>query len=393
MRFLILNADYPEFLWHLYGFDADPRANFDEQLAARTRSLFGVADFYTRNLRALGHDAFDIHVNNEPMQMAWAREHDVGRDARSPIAPSVDGLFTEARPPRTGLGRWARRVSDVVVHRQVGRDPWPSRILQAQLEELKPDVVINQAMESICFDFWTQAKETMPFLLVGQIASPLPERENFSCYDLVVSSLPNYVRFFEGRGVRSRLHRLAFDPSVLEQIEDTERTIPFSFVGSLSRAHSERIAFLERLCEEAGLQVWGTGVDSVSADSPIRRNHRGPAWGAQMYAILARSQMTFNKHIEIAGEFANNSRLYEATGMGALLLTDSKVNLSEMFDPVAEVISYDRAEEAIAEANGLIADPDRLRRVAEAGRARTLRDHTYRHRMEELVTIVEELAG
>ena len=41
------------------------------------QTLFGVADFYSFNLRALGHDAHDIHMNNEQLQRAWALEHGV----------------------------------------------------------------------------------------------------------------------------------------------------------------------------------------------------------------------------------------------------------------------------------------------------------------------------
>ena len=44
-------------------------------MAARNASLFGVADFYSRNFAALGHPAAEIHVNNPWLQAAWAREH------------------------------------------------------------------------------------------------------------------------------------------------------------------------------------------------------------------------------------------------------------------------------------------------------------------------------
>src|SRR5215475_1356358 len=76
MRILVLNADYPRFLGWLYrrheGLGSAPYA---AQMAARNASLFGVADFYSRNFAALGHSAAEIHVNNAWLQTAWAREH------------------------------------------------------------------------------------------------------------------------------------------------------------------------------------------------------------------------------------------------------------------------------------------------------------------------------
>ena len=74
MRVMILSADYPRFLRELYlshpGLSAEPYA---VQMAARNNSLFGVADFYSRNFQAHGHEAEEFHINNCWMQHAWAR--------------------------------------------------------------------------------------------------------------------------------------------------------------------------------------------------------------------------------------------------------------------------------------------------------------------------------
>jgi len=52
-----------------------------------------------------------------------------------------------------------------------------------------------------------------------------------------------------------------------------------------------------------------------------------------MYNVLKNSKITLNNHIGIAGCFAGNMRLFEATGVGTLLITDWKTNLKEMFKP------------------------------------------------------------
>src|SRR5690242_7384859 len=87
MRILILNADYPRFLTDLYL--SEPglhEAGFSRQMAERNRSLFGVADFYSRNFKAHGHEAAEIHLNNPWLQHAWARENGL---ALEPPAPPV----------------------------------------------------------------------------------------------------------------------------------------------------------------------------------------------------------------------------------------------------------------------------------------------------------------
>src|SRR5438445_11357119 len=78
MRILVLNADYPRFLaWFYRRQPGLENTSYATQMAARNASLFGVADFYSRNFRALGHQAAEIHVNNPWLQSAWAREHGI----------------------------------------------------------------------------------------------------------------------------------------------------------------------------------------------------------------------------------------------------------------------------------------------------------------------------
>src|SRR5438093_8828183 len=76
MKFLIVNTDYAKFLRHLYaqnpGLERQP---YEHQMRVRHESLFGLADFYSSNLRKLGYEAWDIHANNKFLQAAWAKEH------------------------------------------------------------------------------------------------------------------------------------------------------------------------------------------------------------------------------------------------------------------------------------------------------------------------------
>ncbi len=53
MRILVLNADYPRFLDWFYARQPELKtASYAAQMTARNASLFGVADFYSRNFAA-----------------------------------------------------------------------------------------------------------------------------------------------------------------------------------------------------------------------------------------------------------------------------------------------------------------------------------------------------
>jgi hypothetical protein len=371
VKILILNVDYPGFLESLYGLhpglDAAP---YDEQMRARNESFFGVADFYSSNLRALGHEAWDIHANNEVMQRAWAREHGVAVRTGS-------GYRMQVRL-RRGIVPWVSRVAD---------RRWMYDVLAAQIRHYRPDVVLNQVLDGISGTFLAGMKDAMK-LLVGQIASPLPD-ESLAMYDLIISSLPNFVERFRRDGIPSELSRFAFEPRVLDALSPEARTIPISFVGSISRHHAARIDLMEGLCARFAIELWGQGAERLPEGSPIRAHHHGTAWGLEMYGILNRSRIALNHHISIAEGYANNMRLFEATGVGALLLTDWKENLGEMFEPGREVVAYRTHEECAEMVRYYLDHEEERAAIARAGQERTLRDHTYRVRMEELAETLD----
>ena len=129
MRIFIINIDYERFLTQLYADQPALReASYAEQLAARDATLFGVSDFYPRRLRELGHEAVEVHSNNEVLQRAWAREHGVSVPAGRTWQPAarVGGLTL----PLPRANRWA------------------VEILRAQIEEFKPDVVLTHDLRN-----------------------------------------------------------------------------------------------------------------------------------------------------------------------------------------------------------------------------------------------------
>jgi spore maturation protein CgeB len=84
-------------------------------------------------------------------------------------------------------------------------------------------------------------------------------------------------------------------------------------------------------------------------------------------------------------------RLYEATGVGTLLITDWKENLHELFEPGKEVIAYRTPEECGELIQYYLEHEVEREAIARAGQERTLREHTYYQRMQELVDIITPL--
>jgi spore maturation protein CgeB len=109
-----------------------------------------------------------------------------------------------------------------------------------------------------------------------------------------------------------------------------------------------------------------------------------------MYKVLAQSKIVLNRHISASCGYANNMRLYEATGMGTMLITDKKKNLNDLFEVEKEVVDYESAKDLRDKIYYYLKNDKERERIAEAGQKRTLSEHTYLERMRDLIRIIKK---
>lgn len=368
MKVTIVDAYYPRFLAHALEGMAYRSLGYEELRARLLAKRFGTADFYSRHLRDLGVETEDIIFNCEPLQERWAEERGMPRAVRRSLASRA-----MARLP--------------FVRRLAGAHDRLMAIAVQQIRERRPDVLYLQDLNLFPPLLLSSLKDAVG-LVVGQIASPLPPPEFLRPFDLILTSFPHYVARFRAMGIASEYLRIGFDPVVLQELGPVARRRPCTFVGGLSPAHAGRTRFLEALARSVDIEFFGYGVETLDPSSPIVPRHRGGAWALDMYRALAESVITVNVHIDVAENYANNMRLYEATGCGAMLVTDAKDNLGDLFTPGVEVVAYRDTAEAVEQIRYYLAHPDEAAAIARAGQERTLREHTYRQRMEELLQIL-----
>ena len=392
MRILVLNADYPRFLAWLYRREAGlENAAYAAQMAARNNSLFGVADFYSRNFAAEGHVATEIHVNNSWLQSAWAREHGLAVEQaaalpreRRVLPAWIERAVTPFKPMLRPLAR------------QVGLSPKldsvSEKILLAQIEEFRPDLIINQDVFHVDTRLVRTIRDMTSAIMVGQVGIQPSRGEDWTTYHLMLSQLPSIVQYFRGAGVRSEVCHLAFEPSIVDQLPPDEAAdIDVSFVGTVSVDHQQRIALLEAVAQRYELKLFGNRPSSLPANSPLHRCFEDEVWGVDMYRVLRRSRITLNSHIDFVGGEAGNMRLFEATGVGAFLLTDFKDNLHTLFEPDREVAAWRSIEDCLVSIERYSGDNRARTAIAKAGQAKTLSVHTYRQRVQQILGYVARI--
>lgn len=277
---------------------------------------------------------------------------------------------------------WA--AMDLIVN-----DPSVSRAMaHEQIAKFKPNVIYCQDLS------WLQPDEIEFYKMegikvVGQISSQLPSDDVVKNYQILFTSFPHYLKKFRELGVRGEFLQIGFggqrviDAAI--QGGQPERDIDIGFVGGLGGGRTQGFweSGTKLFCDIAEhypekFKWWGyASDDTLRAHPTLARCYQGEAWGLDMYKIYSRCKMVVNRHGEVAQAYSNNMRLFEATGMGALMLTEESYNIEQYFQPWYECAVYKDFDSLNMKLAYYLKNEKIVEEMAKAGRARTMRDHIY----------------
>jgi spore maturation protein CgeB len=95
-----------------------------------------------------------------------------------------------------------------------------------------------------------------------------------------------------------------------------------------------------------------------------------------------RAVLNINRDSMAQYGFSPPTRVFEAAGAGACLITDAWVGIELFLEPGSEILVAHDGDEVAAHLDAL--DPERAREIGRAAQARILREHTYAHRVVQL---------
>lgn len=369
---LLVDTYYPAVIDSL-GFSNPSHLTLDYEihLSELTEAGFGTGAAYREGLTKIGWNAHMVVPNARGVQTLWANER------------------SHARPVQLGWEYTLHLARLPLVRSYLHYVPHVHRTLLNQVRELQPDVLFIQDLNLIPRRFAKELKRHTR-LLVGEIASPLPPKGYFLEYDLIVSALPTIVDQARDWGVRAEYIPLGFDSRRAVFSRASTRPIDAIFVGSFSRHQPQTIPLLQAVAEQIpGFQIYGPAPAEEIEQAGLSDFYKGQAWGQDMFDLLGKSKIVVNRHGTIAGDFAVNMRMFEATGCGAALVTEAKSNLRNLFDPEIEVAAYETPTAAAAIVDGLLRDTELLDALAQNGQKRTLGSHTYFQRAQTLSELLE----
>lgn len=175
----------------------------------------------------------------------------------------------------------------------------------------------------------------------------------------------------------------AADPSVYRPIRTRDQYRANVVFAGAATPRRERL--LSELVE-FGLAVWGPGWRKTS----LRDYCRGEVPSTELYVnAYGGASVAINiHHVAVEGDLPEascNLRLFELASMGLAQVVDERGDLARCFAPGREVAVFREGRELKEIVRELLEDPAAAERLGQAARARLLRDHTWMHRIRQLL--------
>jgi spore maturation protein CgeB len=196
------------------------------------------------------------------------------------------------------------------------------------------------------------------------------------------------VRAYRALGARACIPVYnALDPRTHHPVpSDPRLAADLAFLGNRlpDREARVRAFFLDAAVRLPGKRflLGGAGWDDVAFPRNVRWLGHVPTTDHNALNCSCTAVLNVNRDSMARFGFSPPTRVFEAAGAGACLVTDAWDGLTPFLEPGREVLV---ARDGVEVADHLAAlTPERARRLGDAARRRVLAEHTYAHRAREV---------
>ncbi len=223
--------------------------------------------------------------------------------------------------------------------------------------------------------------------------------------DIFFTMSEGLVDEFRGINPNSFWLTQAFEPSFFEIGEITkadERTFSadVTFVGNLGSKmqYIARRESLNRVIREGfKLKWWGPKIPRKLSTIPLILGKLGRAyggkfiWGAEYAkaAKLSKIFLAFDAAPQIRKSMS--ARMYTAVGCGAFYMCQHVEGIEDLLTPDKEIVTFRNEDEMIDKIRFYLKNDSLRKQIADAGKMRVLKEHTYKIRTEQMIRVIEDV--
>jgi spore maturation protein CgeB len=189
---------------------------------------------------------------------------------------------------------------------------------------------------------------------------------------------------------------MACDPLVHRPVELTveeqeEYGSDVSFIGSYYQSRAELFEGLVRF----DFAIWGPGWERLHADSDLRKCLKGTYLPPETWVkIYSASKIILAPHFSepngLFPVYQASPRVFEALACGAFTISDNQRDVFELFKDGLHLVRFYDWEDLIKKIEYYLEHAERRRYISEEGQREVLANHTYEHRINEMLGLIKK---
>ena len=201
-------------------------------------------------------------------------------------------------------------------------------------------------------------------------------------FDLFLTNAPELVPAYRALGARSDTLPIATNEEFFRPVPP--RSELRCDVLVLGRAHPDRVEAVRALFRAFDVHLYGEGWE------PFGLRSRGLIFGDDTLAALASAAVTVVFFRTGGGHALVKVGLFDFAAAGALVATNHFPEVEKYLTFGREIVGFESTEELIEKVRDCLDHPEAAAAIRQAGRARVLRDHTWKRAWPR---ILSALAG
>ena len=177
-----------------------------------------------------------------------------------------------------------------------------------------------------------------------------------------------------------KLHWLMQGANPRDQLSTTanlKKDFPLLFTGGVLRYGDGRYSFVDEMVKRYGLKL------RVNYDGMFQSN---------LHALISQSHIVLAPDAPVTDRYWSN-RVYLSLGFKAFMLHPYSEGVARHYEDREQIVLYRSRPECHELVAYYLDHPRERDRIACAGFDRTMREHTYRHRLESLLATVKDRLG
>jgi spore maturation protein CgeB len=336
------------------------------------------------SLRTMG---FDVRMFNVVRSRLWAG----GNPAKKAILP----LVTALRP----IHRFIAAIDRIKLNRELLR----------LAGEFRPEIILMIKGDAVMGRTLSRLKRIgTPVLLCwdadsmhspGRPRAVLPKLGLYDMFFTVdsVDLLPAGLRtrmFERNRNIHTvplAANTLYYHPTPVGEGLAEALSGSVVFIGTINPARKE---VLLRMADQ-NLKIWAPQTSPwgewLEPGSKLKKTYQqGCVYGEELVQIYSNAAVVIDIHFLFSTPVPVPNvtlRVFEVPAAGGFVLTNFSPQLATLFNVDEEIVTYASADELREKAGFYRTHPAERKRIAEKGRERVLRDHTFGHRLETIFRI------